>query len=701
MKTDPTILEQEIPELYDEQIPVIEKLMEFVEANVHNPTATGFVVMPGGSGKTVVFSHFIKRLNGRAIVLSPTLTISDQNLATMRLINPGIKVTVYNGEAKDLSGDVIYITYHSFMRMIKRGDLPRDFARVIIYDEGHKALSEERSKIPDNLDALHIAFTATDKYSELKSVENIFKTEIYRMSLKEAILLGILLPLRGFVVDTNIDLRSIQLTNRNQLDENAAEKHLNILARNKIARDFYLENFKGIPAVAFCINVNHSIFLAEYFNQSGIPAAAVHSRTTKDERKEIYRKFNAGELDVLCSRDVLTEGWNSQRVTVDLNLRPTYSWVVAEQRACRVIRPFKGKTCGIVVEFEDRYSRKDQPIYIHHLFEQKTFTQGGYVHAPYHQMKAERKALENNIDIQILNNLKVSSVVRQVVSLNPLISDSMFEDRDLIKDILLSRTDVDYSTLPRTSFLDLRFNHSAFRGNGKKLLVKCLGGFWYETKEDYELFIAYVLGEYLLYKFLNFDNLETGNEIEEVAGDESLATDAVVMNESLSQDIQRVLSTLTEREQEIVALFFGLPYLLLKIQNYCKRSIERVHSRAFEEFRDLNEHELLDIQEGEKRLQRISQCLDINRGLELDEIGESFNLTRERVRQIKDKALQRMRYSSRSRVLAGYMDYLHGWHESQERRRENEKRQKQLEQERLEKERLEQERIEQEKLEQK
>ncbi|MES3017013.1 MAG: RNA polymerase sigma factor RpoD/SigA [Bacteroidota bacterium] len=81
-------------------------------------------------------------------------------------------------------------------------------------------------------------------------------------------------------------------------------------------------------------------------------------------------------------------------------------------------------------------------------------------------------------------------------------------------------------------------------------------------------------------------------------------TDSALINESLSEEIKRSLSTLTEREREIIVLFFGL---------------------------------------------------STNHPLSLEEIGEKFNLTRERVRQIKDKALQRLRHTSRSKILKSYL----------------------------------------------
>src|SRR5690606_27023574 len=81
-------------------------------------------------------------------------------------------------------------------------------------------------------------------------------------------------------------------------------------------------------------------------------------------------------------------------------------------------------------------------------------------------------------------------------------------------------------------------------------------------------------------------------------------TDSTLIDESLSEEIRRSLATLTEREREIIVLFFGL---------------------------------------------------GANHQLSLEEIGEKFSLTRERVRQIKDKALQRVGHASRSNILNSYV----------------------------------------------
>ncbi len=85
-------------------------------------------------------------------------------------------------------------------------------------------------------------------------------------------------------------------------------------------------------------------------------------------------------------------------------------------------------------------------------------------------------------------------------------------------------------------------------------------------------------------------------------GEES--PDSGLINDSLRKEVQRALSTLTQREADVIALYFGLN----------------------------GEH-----------------------AMTLEEIGEKFSLTRERVRQIKEKAIRRLRHTSRSKALKPYL----------------------------------------------
>jgi len=101
-----------------------------------------------------------------------------------------------------------------------------------------------------------------------------------------------------------------------------------------------------------------------------------------------------------------------------------------------------------------------------------------------------------------------------------------------------------------------------------------------------------------------FTQGEENNLLDVIQSDLQPSPDHLLMDESLREEIEQALSTLSEREAEVIKLYFGL---------------------------------------------------DKENSLTLEEIGERFNLTRERVRQIKEKAIRRLRHTSRSKNLKAYL----------------------------------------------
>ena len=85
---------------------------------------------------------------------------------------------------------------------------------------------------------------------------------------------------------------------------------------------------------------------------------------------------------------------------------------------------------------------------------------------------------------------------------------------------------------------------------------------------------------------------------------DSPVTDSWLIKESLARELQRSLATLTEKERDVINLYYGI---------------------------------------------------GMTHGLTLEEIGAKFDLTRERVRQIKEKAIRRLKHTSRSKLLKAYL----------------------------------------------
>jgi RNA polymerase primary sigma factor len=97
---------------------------------------------------------------------------------------------------------------------------------------------------------------------------------------------------------------------------------------------------------------------------------------------------------------------------------------------------------------------------------------------------------------------------------------------------------------------------------------------------------------------------EENSLLDVLENDSEETPDSGLIDDSLRKEVQRALSTLTTREAEVITFYFGLN----------------------------GEH-----------------------AMTLEEIGEKFNLTRERVRQIKEKAIRRLRHTSRSKALKTYL----------------------------------------------
>ena len=97
---------------------------------------------------------------------------------------------------------------------------------------------------------------------------------------------------------------------------------------------------------------------------------------------------------------------------------------------------------------------------------------------------------------------------------------------------------------------------------------------------------------------------EDNNMYDVLKSDEVVTPETELLYESLRKEIDRAISTLTQREADVVRLYFGL---------------------------------------------------NGSHPMTLEEIGEKFDLTRERVRQIKEKAIRRLKHTSRSKILKSYL----------------------------------------------
>jgi DNA repair protein RadD len=111
----------------------------------------------------------------------------------------------------------------------------------------------------------------------------------------------------------------------------------------------------------FAVGIDHAERLAEAFREDGKTAEAVHSDMDKDRRREALRMFDRGELQVLVSVGILTEGWDSPRVDCVVMCRPTMSPSLFVQMIGRGTRLCEGKDDLLILDLAENFMRHGDP----------------------------------------------------------------------------------------------------------------------------------------------------------------------------------------------------------------------------------------------------------------------------------------------------------------------------------------------------
>ena len=100
----------------------------------------------------------------------------------------------------------------------------------------------------------------------------------------------------------------------------------------------YKQHANGKRAIAFCVSVEHSQHVADKFNDAEIPAAVLDGTLDAGERDRRIKAFESGELLVLASCDVVSEGFDLPAIEVAILLRPTKSLALFLQQVGRALR---------------------------------------------------------------------------------------------------------------------------------------------------------------------------------------------------------------------------------------------------------------------------------------------------------------------------------------------------------------------------
>lgn len=301
-------------------------------------------VLPCRSGKSYIMAAITDsgcKKGSHVLILAHRNSLLNQHrelFETLELENPNVRIESVFTEARHLG---------------ENG--PVD---LIIIDEAHISGASSYQKVCEYYDCRRVLFTATPARLDGKPL-NLADVIVTGIGAKELINRGKIAYYEYYAPDLNLDLSTVKKSCGDFNNQELGEK----MSSKKIYGDvlkYYEKLGKGQQAIAYCVNIQHSKEVCDMFNENGISAKHMDSKTPEQEREKILQEFKDGKFTILCNCNLISEGMTLPSANVGLLLRPTLSLPLFIQQACRVLTPVEGKK-AIIIDYVGNVFRHGMP----------------------------------------------------------------------------------------------------------------------------------------------------------------------------------------------------------------------------------------------------------------------------------------------------------------------------------------------------
>lgn len=311
------------------------------------------LVAPTGFGKTVVFSYITAHARGRVLILVHRQELLDQVSATLEAFNVPHSF-LSPGKPRDDDAKVILGSVQTVVRR-----LPRAAIDLLVIDEAHHAIpASSWGKVIAALGhARLLGVTATPCRLSGEGLSPPFDTLIQGPTVTDLIRLGHLAAFRVFAPPT-IDASAIP----HRMGDFTAAGLAAAVDKPRITGDaveHYQRLAAGKRAVVFCVSVQHAQHVAQEFCKAGYEGVALDGKLDKQCRRRHIADFHAGNIQILTSCDLISEGFDCPGIEVGISLRPTESVGLWLQQVGRCLRP--GKPAAIILDHAGNTLRHGLP----------------------------------------------------------------------------------------------------------------------------------------------------------------------------------------------------------------------------------------------------------------------------------------------------------------------------------------------------
>jgi superfamily II DNA or RNA helicase len=316
--------------------------------------------LPTGGGKTILFSTLIDRVarsGAKCLVLAHREELIKQAADKIEIITDEPVGIIKAGYPANYDRDIQVASVQSLTRRLDR--CPQ--FDLIVVDEAHHSTSTSYRTILDRYpQALILGVTATPIRLDGKGFRGIFDELICGVTVSQLIESGSLSPYQYFATERSMSVEGVGKRQGDFKTEQVAKANpVEGLAGDVVKS--YRDYLERKQAVVFCINVEHSIAIAEHFKAAGIIAHHLDGNTPSGERADVMNQFRDKQIQVLTNCALFDEGLDIPSLDGVILARPTQSLSRFLQMVGRALRPCEGKDRAIIIDLAGNYERLGMP----------------------------------------------------------------------------------------------------------------------------------------------------------------------------------------------------------------------------------------------------------------------------------------------------------------------------------------------------
>lgn len=340
-------------ELRDYQQEALSTIHQRYEAGVRNQ----LIVLPTGTGKTVLFSATIQSWPGRALVLAHRDRLIQQAFEKVSKMIPLSDLGIVKAEQNRHYAPCVIASVQTLARATRLVKMPK--FDIVIIDEAHRSAAKTYGRILSQVrhaNTLLLGVTATPDRSDGIGLDTVYDEIVYEMGLLDAIERGYLVDLRAIQIQLPVDFSGVH-TKKNT--EGVNDYSLDEVASLMDASNWvecvtkgWRENAADRRTIAFVPRVRQAYALAEHMRAQGIAATAVDGSIDPGAQRAIVDRFERGGLQVLVNCDLFVEGADIPSIDCVMMCRPTKSRTIYSQAIGRGTRlsPATGKTDCLILD---------------------------------------------------------------------------------------------------------------------------------------------------------------------------------------------------------------------------------------------------------------------------------------------------------------------------------------------------------------